>query len=102
MHLGESEPSVAAAYGQPESPKVFWPRYVRIAISYYGGSVDSLAAALKCTPAAIYQWSTVPKGRAYQLEVITGGGLRAYELNPACDRAPDVDCRAETTVGGQQ
>lgn len=77
-------------YDAAEAPKVFWPRYVKVAIDYFDGSVDRLAAALRCTPAAVYQWSTVPKGRAYQLEVITGGGLKAYLLNPSCDRAPDA------------
>lgn len=47
------------------------------AIDHFGGT-NKLAQALGCKPQAISQWSDfVPKGRAYQIEVLTGGKLKA-------------------------
>ncbi|ATY79669.1 Cro/Cl family transcriptional regulator [Aeromonas veronii] len=47
------------------------------ALSHFGGVVE-LAKALGCKPQAISQWGeTIPKGRAYQIEVLTGGQLKA-------------------------
>lgn len=42
------------------------------------GSVADLAKALAITPEAIYQWGDdVPEGRAFQIDVLTKGKLRA-------------------------
>ncbi|MDD9211142.1 Cro/CI family transcriptional regulator [Aeromonas dhakensis] len=47
------------------------------ALSHFGGVVE-LAKALGCKPQAISQWGeTIPKGRAYQIEVLTGGQMKA-------------------------
>ncbi|MFO1257815.1 MAG: Cro/CI family transcriptional regulator [Gammaproteobacteria bacterium] len=49
-------------------------------ISYFG-SKNKLAAALGVTPPAISQWKDfIPKGRAYQIEVLTNGKFKAQEL----------------------
>ncbi|WOX50996.1 Cro/CI family transcriptional regulator [Aeromonas sp. CD] len=54
------------------------------AISYFN-SAAALAKALKISEAAISQWGqNVPQGRAYQIEVLTGGQLKA---NPAAPSA---------------
>lgn len=45
------------------------------AIKHFG-TQSALAAALGISKQAVGQWGdTVPKGRAYQLQVITGGAL---------------------------
>ena len=47
------------------------------AIEYFG-SVGALADVLKISRPAIYQWGEyVPNGRAYQIEVISHGELKA-------------------------
>lgn len=47
------------------------------AIDYFGGS-KQLADALKTWPQTIYQWGDrPPKGRQFELEVITQGKLKA-------------------------
>lgn len=47
------------------------------ALNHFGGVVE-LAKALGCKPQAISQWGeTIPQGRAYQIEVLTGGALKA-------------------------
>lgn len=52
------------------------------AIKYFGG-VIKLAAALDINRTAVYQWGdTVPKGRAYEIEVLTKGALKAVEDKP--------------------
>ncbi|WP_421159237.1 Cro/CI family transcriptional regulator [Aeromonas dhakensis] len=46
-------------------------------IDHFGGA-NKLAQALGCKPQAISQWSEfVPKGLAYQIEVLTDGKLKA-------------------------
>lgn len=47
------------------------------AIGHFG-DVKTLAMLLKVTPQAIYQWGEdVPEGRDFQLEVLSGGALKA-------------------------
>ncbi|MGL6351970.1 MAG: Cro/CI family transcriptional regulator [Aeromonas sp.] len=47
------------------------------AISHFGGVVQ-LADALNCSPQAVSQWGEIiPRGRAYQIQVLTGGKLKA-------------------------
>ena len=47
------------------------------AIDHYGG-VRALAYSLGLTTAAVYAWGRYPPlGRQYQLEIKTGGALRA-------------------------
>jgi len=47
------------------------------AIEHFG-SVADLAKTLGITPEAIYQWGDdVPEGRAFQIDVLTKGKLRA-------------------------
>lgn len=54
------------------------------AIEHFGGA-NKLAQALGCKPQAVSQWGdTIPQGRAYQIEVLTGGQLKA---NPAAPSA---------------
>lgn len=48
------------------------------AIKHFGSEVE-IAAALACTRQAVALWKegdVIPKGRAYELQVITGGKLR--------------------------
>ncbi|MFM5373345.1 Cro/CI family transcriptional regulator [Aeromonas veronii] len=55
------------------------------ALDHFGGVVG-LAKALGCKPQAISQWGeTIPKGRAYQIEVMTGGKLKADPIKPTPD-----------------
>lgn len=57
------------------------------ALSHFGGVVE-LAKALGCKPQAISQWrDVVPKGRAYQIEVLTGGELKAEQPHTTPARA---------------
>lgn len=52
------------------------------ALNHFGGVVE-LAKALGCKPQAISQWGeTIPQGRAYQIEVLTGGKLKADHIPP--------------------
>lgn len=52
------------------------------ALDHFGGVVG-LAKALGCKSQAISQWGeTIPKGRAYQIEVLTGGKLKADPIPP--------------------
>lgn len=47
------------------------------AIRFYG-SVAKLADALNITPQAVYDWGDlVPRGRAFELQVLTRGELKA-------------------------
>lgn len=49
----------------------------REAIEYFG-SVKALADALGCWPHVIYRWGDhPPKARQYEIEVKTGGKLKA-------------------------
>lgn len=44
---------------------------------YDGRGVYRLAVALDITPAAVYRWGdTIPRARAYQLQVLTDGALK--------------------------
>ncbi|MDM5064021.1 Cro/CI family transcriptional regulator [Aeromonas salmonicida] len=53
------------------------------AIEHFGGA-NKLAQALGCRPQAISQWGNdVPKGRAYQIEVLTDGKLKANQSQAA-------------------
>jgi hypothetical protein len=46
------------------------------AIDYYG-SQAALARALGIHRAAVHAWEEIPVGRQYQIEVLTGGDLKA-------------------------
>lgn len=53
------------------------------AVEYFGSKV-ALARALGIHKAAVSQWGeNVPKGRAYQIEVLTGGALKADPAAPS-------------------
>lgn len=53
------------------------PMKTREAVHHFG-SKASVAKALGISRAAVTRWGEhVPEGRAYQLELITGGALRA-------------------------
>jgi DNA-binding transcriptional regulator YdaS (Cro superfamily) len=46
------------------------------AIKYFGG-ISKLAAALNVSPSSASQWGEyIPKGRAYEIEIKTGGKLK--------------------------
>lgn len=58
------------------------------AIDHFGGA-NKLAHALGCKPQAISQWGeNVPQGRAYQIEVVTGGALKADPAPTSGQRRP--------------
>lgn len=49
----------------------------------YFGSKNKLAKKLNVTPAAIARWKdSIPRGRAYQIEVMTQGLFKASDLAP--------------------
>lgn len=51
-------------------------------ISYFGSAAE-LARRLEISEPAVSQWGdTIPKGRAYQIEVLTGGKLKADQPSP--------------------
>ncbi|MGL6488002.1 Cro/CI family transcriptional regulator [Aeromonas hydrophila] len=57
------------------------------AINYFG-SASELAKKLNISEAAISQWGqNVPQGRAYQIEVLTGGKLKADPAAPSAHPA---------------
>lgn len=49
------------------------------AAQYFGG-IPKLANALGIDRHAIYQWRKIPTGRAYQIEILTNGQLKAADL----------------------
>lgn len=52
------------------------------AINYFSSAAE-LAKKLNISEAAISQWGeTIPQGRAYQIEVLTGGKLKADPITP--------------------
>lgn len=51
------------------------------AVSHYEGSISKLAKALDVSYEAVRQWDEIPELRQYQLEVITGGALKADRRN---------------------
>lgn len=58
------------------------------AINYYGSAAE-LAKMLKITESAVSQWGdTIPQGRAYQIEVVTGGALKADPATPSGQQRP--------------
>jgi DNA-binding transcriptional regulator YdaS (Cro superfamily) len=60
------------------------------AIDHFGGA-NKLAQALGCKPQAISQWRDfVPAGRAYQIEVLTGGKLKADSCSTPQQPTPCV------------
>jgi len=53
---------------------------VRELIDYFGG-ISKMARTLGCTTQAIYAWGeTIPRGRAYEIEVLTKGEVKAVDL----------------------
>ena len=58
------------------------------AVEYFGSKV-ALARALGIHKAAVSQWGdTIPQGRAYQIEVLTGGALKADPAAPSGQPRP--------------
>ncbi|OZG42989.1 Cro/Cl family transcriptional regulator [Aeromonas sp. A35_P] len=52
-------------------------------LNHFGG-VSKTAKALGINMATVSCWGeTIPKGRAYQIEVLTGGKLKAEPAQPA-------------------
>ena len=57
-------------------------------LSYFGG-VAATAKALGISHAAVVKWGdTIPQGRAYQIEVVTGGALKADPAAPSGQQRP--------------
>jgi len=47
-------------------------------IAHFGSVVNAAKALGDISPQAISQWpETIPQGRAYQIEILTGGTLKA-------------------------
>ena len=46
------------------------------------GGVQKLADSLSCTRQALYQMDPVPKGRALEVELVTGGEVTRHEMRP--------------------
>ena len=58
------------------------------AITHFGG-VTATAKALGISHAAVVKWGeTIPQGRAYQIEVLTGGALKADHAPTSGQRCP--------------
>ncbi|QHC09876.1 Cro/Cl family transcriptional regulator [Aeromonas veronii] len=54
-------------------------------VTFFGG-VDKTAKALGITHVAVSKWGeTIPQGRAYQIEVLTGGKLKADPIPPRAE-----------------
>jgi DNA-binding transcriptional regulator YdaS (Cro superfamily) len=59
-------------------------------IAHFGSAV-AVARALKITKGAVSQWpSIVPRGSAYQVQVITGGRLQVDPSDYPAKKKPDV------------
>ncbi|MBL0677599.1 Cro/CI family transcriptional regulator [Aeromonas dhakensis] len=59
----------------------------KVVIEHFG-SITATAKALGISHVAVCKWNeTIPKGRAYQIEVLTGGKLKADQLRTAQGRA---------------
>lgn len=57
-------------------------------ITHFGG-VTATAKALGISHAAVVKWGeTIPQGRAYQIEVVTGGALKADPAPTSGQRRP--------------
>ncbi|MGU5865580.1 Cro/CI family transcriptional regulator [Aeromonas caviae] len=57
-------------------------------LSYFGG-VAATAKALGISHVAVSKWgNTIPQGRAYQIEVLTGGALKADPAAPSGQQRP--------------
>ncbi len=57
-------------------------------LSYFGG-VAATAKALGISHVAVSKWgNTIPQGRAYQIEVVTGGALKADPATPSGQQRP--------------
>lgn len=49
----------------------------------YFGSISATAKALGISHVAVGKWGgVIPQGRAYQIEVLTGGKLKADPITP--------------------
>ncbi|WP_429052896.1 Cro/CI family transcriptional regulator [Aeromonas rivipollensis] len=58
------------------------------AITYFGG-ITATAKALGISHVAVSKWGdTIPQGRAYQIEVVTGGALKADPAPAAGQQRP--------------
>lgn len=49
-------------------------------LTSYFGSISDIAEALGISVFAIYKWEKIPKNRAYQIQVITRGKIKATQL----------------------
>lgn len=55
------------------------------AIAHFGSAAE-LARKLEITEAAVSKWGdNIPQGRAYQIEVLTAGKLKAGPIKPTPD-----------------
>ncbi|MGE4391397.1 MAG: Cro/CI family transcriptional regulator [Aeromonas sp.] len=55
------------------------------------GSITAIARAIGISHAAVSKWDeTIPQGRAYQIEVLTGGKLKAGAHSPPQQPTPSV------------
>ncbi|HHQ4900483.1 MAG: Cro/CI family transcriptional regulator [Aeromonas sobria] len=60
------------------------------AISYFGSAAE-LARSLNISEPAVSRWGeTIPKGRAYQIEVLTDGKLKADSHSASQQPTPCV------------
>lgn len=57
------------------------------AIEHFG-SVSALAEALEISTHAISQWGEIPELRQFQIEVLTGGALKALRRVRPAEAAP--------------
>ncbi|MDH0348721.1 Cro/CI family transcriptional regulator [Aeromonas dhakensis] len=61
-----------------------------LAVDYFGTKA-AIADALGIKRSAVSQWGeTIPKGRAYQIEVLTDGKLKADSRSPQKQPTPCV------------
>jgi len=65
------------------------------AVAFFG-SQAALAKALGVSRSSVSEWHDVPVGRQYQLEVMTGGALKA-EHAELSGPAEDLPCREATS-----
>ncbi len=63
-------------------PKTHTPTGLDRAIAFFG-SIEQLASALGITRQAVYMWDgVIPKLRAFEIEVESGGKLTRQQLRP--------------------
>lgn len=60
-------------------------KHLNLLLDYFG-SIINLANHLRINRNAIYQWKKIPEKRAYQIEIITEGKIKACFLSRSANK----------------